>query len=464
MTTDRSWDLSLQLEGLVGKRKVDRNQPLAHFFKLLPGLAAGKVKTERLEQAHRFSSELHQVQWDLPDGFDKLAFYLPGIKEFEWEPPRANRMVVISPFCSDNALKFLTNRTKVADALISRPESLFSLKKETLTLFSQCLHLDEVAETEDGEENISADHPTGLHAKAYLLETRYYADYTHLIIGSANATNAALTSSKNIEILVELVGKKNRVGGIDKLLGADSLGEYLNSFDTTKEIEIDTTRQDAEKSIEKARLLLSEADLSIICSPSVENLWVLDLTGKIPSLDGIINQVAWPVTVTHDFAVTISGNMAEQVRLGTFSASSVTGLTAFELKTAHPDVFARFVLNLPITGIPEERHAAVLRTIIHNQDGFIRYLLLMLGDDSMSEPLKSKKGTGLGKWLSRMIDGEDIPLLEELTRAFNRYPERLAEISKLVHELMKEDKNRIVPENFLNLWEIFEQAVRENDK
>ena len=36
-------------------------------------------------------------------------------------------------------------------------------------------------------------------------------------------------------------------------------------------------------------------------------------------------------------------------RLGEFSASSVTGLIAFELKTNHPDVSARFVLNVPVT-------------------------------------------------------------------------------------------------------------------
>lgn len=236
MTTDQSWDLSLQLEGTIAGRKSKSNKPLAHFFKTLPDLATGKTEPGRSEQALRFADELHRVQWELPDGFDELTFYLPGTKAYDWEPPMANRMAVISPFCSDEALRALTRKTKAADALISRPESLSALKKETLELFTQCLHLDDAAETEDGEEDDAIEQPlaTGLHAKVYLFETRYYSDYTHVIMGSANATNAALNASKNVEILVGLVGRKSKVGGIDELLGADGLGEYLVDFDTSK--------------------------------------------------------------------------------------------------------------------------------------------------------------------------------------------------------------------------------------
>ena len=38
MTTDKSWDLSLQLEGTIGGRKAKLNKPLAYFFKSLPGV------------------------------------------------------------------------------------------------------------------------------------------------------------------------------------------------------------------------------------------------------------------------------------------------------------------------------------------------------------------------------------------------------------------------------------------
>ena len=463
MTTDQSWDLSLQLEGTMTGRKSNANKPLAHFFKTLPDLAAGPTESGRVEQALRFADELHRVQWELPDGFDELTFSLPGRKGFDWEPPAANRMVVISPFCSDQALRTLTKSTRVVDALISRPESLSALKKETLDLFAQCLHLDDAAETEDGEEDDITGQPlaTGLHAKVYLFEKGWDCE---IVMGSANATDAALTARNNIEILVSLKGKRSKVGGIDELLGADGLGEYLVDFDRTREMEVDALRQAAEKSVETARSRISAAALSIECSPgSRDGLWALVLTGEIPPLEGIVRAAAWPITVTQDFAVDIVNSAAPGgIRLGEFSASSLTGLLAFALKTDHPDVTARFVLNLPVTGIPADRNAAILQTVISNQEGFLRYLLLLLGDEKVSG-LDPGSGSGFARWLARLADGEDIPLLEELTRTYSRHPERLAEISGLVHDLSRGGQKTIIPEDFLNLWTVFESAIGRRD-
>ena len=463
MTTDQSWDLSLQLEGTIADRKSTLNKPLAHFFKMLPDLA-GRSTADRAEQSLRFADELHRVQWELPDGFDELSFYLPGTQGFDWKPPMAKRMAVISPFCSDGALQALAKTTRAADALISRPESLSALQKDTLELFTQCLHLDEAGEPEEDDATWQSL-ATGLHAKVYLFETRHRSDYTHVIMGSANATNAALNAAKNIEILVGLVGRKRKVGGIDALLGADGLGEYLVDFDTTREAETDALRQQAEAAVEKARSRLSAVVLSIKCNPGPKDgLWTLMLTGELPSLEGIINACAWPITVIQDLAANILDSHArDSIRLGEFSTSSVTGLIAFELKTSHPDVTTRFVLNLPITGVPEERHSAILQTVISNQDGFLRYLLLLLSDDKVSG-LETGSGSGFTRWLAaRLASGEDIPLLEELTRTYSRHPKRLKEISGLVRDLSREGRNAVIPEDFLKLWAVFEAAIEKRD-
>ncbi len=463
MTNDQSWDLSLQLDGTIGSRKIKINSPLTHFFKTLPTMSARGCEEDKREQAERFSDDIHRVQWELPEGFDELAFYLPGINRFDWKPPTTDRMVVISPFCSDEAIKSLVKTTKNAEALISRPESLTALKKGTLNLFSQCLHLDQAAETEDGEEGQSLDglNATGLHAKVYLFEKRYESDYTHIVLGSANATNAALTASKNIEILVELVGRKNKVGGIDELLGKDGLGEYLVPFDLTEKGIVDAKKQEAEAFIENARFLLTEADLSIMCKEtSTGNSWALTLAGKIPPLEGIINTFVWPITVTRDLAVKVCEENVNGIILGEFSASSITGLIAFELKTEHPDVSAPFVYNLPITGVPEERNSAIMQTVINNQDGFIRYLLILLEGDTEDGVINPGNNCGLAKWLSGLSNGEEIPLLEELTRAYSRYPDRLREISGLIRELSSHNnQNTVIPENFLKLWSVFESAA-----
>ena len=463
MTADQSWDLSLQLEGSVVGRKAKLNKPLAHFFDMLPGLAIGAVAAEREAQAYRFAEVLHRVEWELPEGFDELAFYLPGIKGFDWEPPEANRIAVISPFCSDYALQNLASKSIAADALISRPESLSALKPETLSLFTQCLQLDDAAETEDGEEDTASEHPlaTGLHAKVYLFETRYYSDYTHVIMGSANATDAALNAAKNIEILVGLVGRKSKVGGIDELLGADGLGEYLVDFDVSKESVVDVERQAAEACVEDARYRLADAALSLECGPATkESLWSLLLIGEIPPLEGIVSAEVWPITLQSGSRAT--SLLSSEPVVWECDAAYVTGLIAFDLKTNHPDVSARFVLNLPITGIPGERDSAILQTVINNQEGFIRYLLLLLGDDT-AQGLEGGGAAGWAKWLARLAAGEDIPLLEELTRTFSRHPERLSEVSRLVRDLSKGAENAVVPDEFLGMWSVFESAIGERD-
>ena len=465
MTFDQSWDLSLLLEGKIAGRKVKSNKPLAHFFKTLPGLATGSIEVARSEQSLRFSEELHRVQWELPEGFDELAFYLPGTKRFGWDPPIANRMAIISPFCSDEALRTLTKKAKIADALILRPESLSALEENTRELFTQCLHLDDAAETDDGEEKSTVQSlAIGLHAKVYLFETRYYSDYTHVVVGSANATNAALNAMKNIEILVELIGRKSKVGGIDEFLGKDGLGEYLVDFGKSEEAESDVLRQAAEKSAEGAHTQLSEAALSIECRVgSKDGLWVLVLIGKIPPLEGIVSASAWPITVTRDFAVSILNSDADGgIKLGEFSASSITGFIAFELTTNHPDVTVKFVLNIRVAGTPEERNAAILQSVISNQEGFLRYLLLLLGSNK-EVGLDPGKGSWLGKGLTRLAGGEDIPLLEELTRMYSRHPERLSEISGLVRDLSMGSQDSIIPKDFLNLWTIFESAIGGRD-
>jgi len=465
MTTDQSWDLSLQLDGVITECKLKLNKPLVAFFKMLPSLATSQMDRDRVIQAQVFGDELYRVDWELPEGFGELSFYLPGTRGFDWKPPTANRMVVISPFCSDEVLRTLAKSTKTADALISRPESLAALSKGTLALFSKCLHLDEAAETDDGAEENTGEHPlaTGLHAKVYLFETQYYSEYTHLVMGSANATNAALSASKNIEILVELVGKKNSVGGIDELIGSDGMGEYLVDYDPDSKVDVDTLRQEAEGIIDKARAVLAEANFSIMCQPGSEDgLWVLELLGEIPMLEGIVVASIWPITVTKDFALDLLNiDTCDGVTFKELSSSSVTGLIAFEVYAHHPDVVARFVLNLPISGTPIDRNAAILQTVISNQDGFIRYLLLLLGDETLTGLEGS--GLGLGRWLTKLANGEDIPLLEELTRTYSRHPERLSEISGLVSDLSHRGQKSVVPDDFLSLWAVFESAIGECD-
>ncbi|MBL1217365.1 MAG: hypothetical protein D8M59_07700 [Planctomycetes bacterium] len=465
LTADRSWDLTLQLEGVVGGRPRGENRPLAELIRRLPHLAVAAVGDARASQAERFAEDVRKVDWELPAGFDEYAprFYVPGLEGFGWKPEPSLKMAVISPFCGAAALRRLAKSSDEPVALITSAETLASLDGAVVNVFGHAMHLDQAAETEDGEDapSESASDMTGLHAKAYIFERRYYKDYTHLVMGSANATDAALLAENNIELLVEIVGRTDTVGGALELIGEDGLGEYLVPFTPGEEQPVDMERQAAERSMEAARDTLASAQFQVKCTAGEsDGQNRLVLSGIIPKLDGIISTRAWPITVSADHAVVLQEAALNSVLSEGVASASVTGLIAFELRTTHPEVGCRFVLNLPIEGVPANREAAILQTIINNEEGFLRYLLLLLGDESGRGEIGDGPGGTFAKWLTALGAGDDIPLLEELTRTFCRTPDRLAEVRRLIQDLAStEGGEQVVPARFMELWDVFEQAL-----
>ncbi|MDR2140515.1 MAG: phospholipase D family protein [Deltaproteobacteria bacterium] len=459
MTFDRSWDIILNLDGVVQGRYYNVNRPLVQFFETLPLLARSaseKVDIGRERQAQRFAEELHYVRWNVPEGYDDLAFYLPGIEGFDWEPKESKRLTVITPFCSDQALKDLTGYSENSVALISRPETLTTLNEETLGLFKESFYLDENAERENGEE---LEFAIGLHSKVYLSEFGPRASQVSLVIGSANATNAALIAKRNIEFLVELTGKKKNVGGIDDLLSQDSLGGFLINFNPEEVQEIDNSRKEAEKNAESARSAFIEAILSVECEPTArEDHFKMSLKGKIPLLEGIVEALAWPVTVSRQFATNILHVSTEEIILGEFQLASLTNFIVFELKTEHPEVSVRFVMKLQAKGFPEERHDAIIRTVIRSHDDFTRYLLFRLRDENqIGHSTFTRKIAG--RPTTQRSAGDYSGLLEELIRAFCKNPDSLKELSKTIEVLSHGGENEVVTGEFMQFWEVFKSAL-----
>lgn len=465
LTADRSWDLSLQLEGRPTGSYIAANRELGEFVSELPKMAVREVPEPRRAQAAALGDELRRTRWELPPGFDVLGFHVLGRTARRWRPPESKRLAVISPFVSASALVALHESTGEFVALVSRAEELDALDAKPRSLPGQAWVLDDAAESEDGEEVESHD-TLGLHAKAYILECGWD---THLIIGSANATSEAIVQGNNVEILAELVGKRSKMKGIEALLGQEGLGAVLTPYKPPESpAETDLAEQQAEAALEEARRDLVSAGLRV-CSDRAENGWRLTLrVDRTLNLAGISQIRAWPLTVTDGQAVDAIGLATGTcLDLGRFAAASVTGLTAFELTAEVMPKKLRFALNLPLLGAPEDREAAIIRTVIRNRDGFLRYLLLLLGDlgEDLIPPDLGGQGTGaFGRWTRGAAS--DLPLLEELTRAFARQPERLREVDRLVKRLSAPaDGESVIPPEFLELWDVFSNAmpVRSND-
>ena len=185
ITYDRSWDISLQLEGRPGRRYIAANRPLGEFLRSLPTISTQPVEKARKVQIDQLADDIRKTVWELPEGFEEVAFHIIGTRRKAWSPPWSKRMVVISPFIKDEALSWLSDQTEELVAVVSRPDELNQLRTETLELADKWFTLDEAAETEDGEEPDKQD-TVGLHAKVYIAEKGWW---TRLYLGSANATS-----------------------------------------------------------------------------------------------------------------------------------------------------------------------------------------------------------------------------------------------------------------------------------
>lgn len=460
ITQDRSWDVALTLEGTPGGRSKVANRELADLIGALPALAVRNVGPGRSRQAERLAGELRRTKWELPPGFDTIKFSVLGLRPGAWSPPRSGRLAVISPFCTDDALAHLCRKT-TPEALITRPETCQALAPETRARFGRCLVLDDAAETEDGEDADALARDTlGLHAKVFLFEWGWDA---HLVLGSANATSAALLGASNVEVLTELVGKRSRVGGIDKLLDASGLGEVLCDAPETEDLAaVDPEQQAAEAVLDAAHASLVKARLRVVCTPGADGVWDLTLKGLGARGEGLEDARAWPITVPDSHAVAFrAGDEGQGVVFSGLAVASVTGLIAFELTAAGFPAKRRFVLNLPVQGLPEARDAAILQTVIRNRDGFLRYLMLLLGDlaDGI-EAMETGKQGFFGDWGDGKGDGASI--LESLVRAYSRAPERLQEVGRIISRVEQAPEGEaIVPAAFLDVWRVFEQAMED---
>lgn len=461
LTTDQAWDVALTLDGVEGDVENSNGVAIAEFVQRLPALAVSEFSPS--DEFNAMLTVLRRVTWELPEGFDELRFHFFGFGGRPWRPKKNNRLVVISPFLRAKALEVLAKTSNTPLAVVSRSEALAELGGAGAFRSAYVLH--DAAETEDGEDHQGSGSEIGLHAKIFLYQVE---NRTHIALGSANATNAALIADRNVEILAELAGPSSKVGAVKRFLNPDvddGLGQYLVPWSPDDEYEVDSGKRDSERQLDDCRAALLSASLTLTCRKDGE-VWLLDLMGTRPVLmEGALDAKAWPVTVGSERAVGLTPlSLGQPVRLPVQSMSSLTSLIAFKLRVGSENL--SFTLNLPVIGMPEERERAILRSVVNNREGFMRYLLLLLaglGDGAdVGSVARAFSGASVGQAGAAY---DDFPLLEELVRAFSREPKRLQKIQRLVDDIAKDDDaDSILPPGFMNLWRVFAEAMDHHDR
>lgn len=462
ITTSRSWDTIVQLEGTPNPRQVvAASKELAKLVRALPTLVAKdrvRPTEERLGHLELLASEAERTPFTPPDPFDSVEFLALGTGDrIQWNPQSGRRLLGISPFLSEDALKFLAGRAD-SRILVSRAEELDQRARDVLQDWD-CRYLADaagadadVAETDDPKSADVAPH--GLHAKALIVETPRTTTWW---LGSGNLTNPVVNGS-HVELLVRLEGSTRQVG-IDAFLkgGFESLLRTYN-LDTAQRTETD--REKAERLAERVQHLVVRADLEGECSGGASDTWNLVLRGQIDLPEGT-TLAAHPLTLP---VASARAWTATELEFSGLAMESLTSLIAFRVEARFEQAVAElsFTCRIPVSGLPEGRLDRVVRSVVNDKGALLQYLQRLLADvDDVA--LDARQGLR-ARGMSKGHNGDDTSsvLLESILRALRRKPDRLRAIDKTLQHLRNDDSgNAEVPNELLELWDAIRAVLPE---
>jgi hypothetical protein len=463
LTTARSWDTILVLDGEVSQAPVAGSAPLADFIAALPGLAFRGMNEEKASATLRLAEELRKVEFAPPDGFDAFRFWPMGIDGHSSWPfgQSTGRFLVVSPFLGVTALDKIAGEGSI---LVSTDMALRELDRKPGG-FTSFYTLDSRAVTEpiDEESAPTTDDPadmvqlSGLHAKLYVHDD---GKMTRIWTGSANATHTAF--NRSVEFLVELTGPRNRFG-IDKLMapGTESgLRDILIEADNIVAAEpLSEEQRTGERLLERARVWVATRALSLQVIERGEQ-YDVTLLAEQPSSPAPpdVRYRCWLNTLPADRSVPLPAGVGILAEFSGVSFEAITPFLGVEISTSVGGTTrsARFVLNLPMEGAPADRRERILRSLIGDKARFTRYLLMLLTDPSAwtSElaPSLTVDRNGESESTASLLDTSQ-PLFELLIRTLDRHPERLDDIERLLEGIRKgPEAEAMLPPGLEDIW------------
>ncbi|MER7273452.1 phospholipase D family protein [Dactylosporangium sp. NPDC000244] len=439
LTKDRSWDVCLRLDGVCGSRPAASNKPLADLLRHTLKLAVGPIPAPRLEAIEALIEDLRRAAWTTPDGVREVRFHPLGVPGNSAPSFEGSRHLVISPFCTEDGLLLCAPGDR--RIVVGRQEELDRLPLEALD-GAECYVVSELAGLPDEEAPNETEILSGLHAKVYVVEQGAEA---RLFVGSANATSAAF--SGNVEVLVELVGKRGDLG-IDGMVGPEAnLREVLEPYERGEPVELN---EDAELLIDLVRDIAEVPLVATVRADAGQYSIHLTSEGPLPEAKGV-RLTAELHTRRAEAVALVPGQPVK----ATFAGLTLTDITPFVIITAElRDVRERTVVLATLLGDPADRLDHVLAEQIDTFEKFQRFLLLMLGLGAEAAPVAATVGdeSGSTRWRSGYLG-----MFELLLNALAEHPERLGDLANLIARIEARGA-KLWPDGFSELWALVEQA------
>lgn len=449
LTFDKSWDVAVILDGEVdpGKRS-SKNDVLAKFIHSLS--CTEGLSGKRRAVINSLRTDLAHVRFLPPEGYSQYDFHAPHIDGIDWIPNQEiEEWGIISPFLTKGAMDALGEGLTEPSFVLSRDEELTKVGD-----IPNGMVLRDVEELSDDDDAVEPIQVSGLHAKCYMYDYTYMnLPFTRLVVGSGNATSAALVNSspRNVEFMVSLSGKRTKNGVKDF---AKAMEPYWIPFDSENMSETDEERAAVQQKLEECKKRLLEIGFRVDCEQSDDGLVEMFLRTqfgrKVDEFDGVRNISAFPVTQSSLMAKVLDVP-GKSWTLGKVRPESVTGLVAFEIRSAKFDLKESFVLNLQVRGMPSERDDQILASLISNRSAFLRFLAMLLEDGSSAVVRGGGATDSSIVALLRSCGFGDMPIADSLLQAYCRSPKVLKEIARAISAADKACSDA-VPEDFRELW------------
>lgn len=470
LTNSHSWDVILRLDGRIRTRQPRAcNRPLFDLLRALPEMATVELDENRAGRINQLADEVRRVEWELPEGVDRLVFHVLGqtntaLRASDFE---GYRHLIVAPFLNDTGIRYVTTARPQGTeiSLVSRVEQLdrldpTSLKDVRTHVFAvlagnEEVDLDQSASTlEPDHVDSTADAPrqllSGLHAKLYVVERDRLA---HVFVGSANATDAAFHG--NIEFLVEMVGGASRLGVSTFLDPGAPFTSLIEPYETAGGAEPDPVDEELRALEALLRDLAATRYTATVSTDGDAHRITLTTTDSL-RLPAGHRLTAELLTLPGDSVESPDG----EPMVATFGPLALADITPFmALRVTNPRGMQRgTVVRATLVGDPTGRLDAVVARQVDTPEKFMRFLLLLLGLAGI-DPGIAGGGADQSTGHAWVVNPNPAGLFELVVRALAERPDAIADLDRLVTRLRTtESGRRILPEGFDALWSTVTEA------
>jgi hypothetical protein len=267
-----------------------------------------------------------------------------------------------------------------------------------------------------------------------------------------------------VEFLVQLTGKKSRVG-INTLIpqtGERSgfmklLQEYSPDLDATvTDLQMKVLEDTATEVRRRLAVMRLTANVKALEQQDNFQIQISHHEDNFFHFPAGVSVRCWPITLSEGMGVGVWKEPGIFAEFSQVSFEALTSFFAFEITASNNEkkFNCRFVLNLLLEGAPEDRAERIMQSLLKTRDQVLKFILMLLaegGGDAYQAILTGRSlfsgGAGNGS------AGAGIPLFETLVRTLERNPATLDQIAHLVDDLKKtKDGTLLLPEGFDEIW------------